>query len=122
MKPRLLHYEQRDQPLLPRRQFAARQAWHLLAGLILLTASLGIGILGYHFFEGFSWVDSLLNASMILGGMGEVNPLVTTGGKVFASVYSLFSGMIFLVVAGVIVAPGVHRVLHRMHLESGSEK
>lgn len=117
----LLHYERRDQPLLPRGQFVVRQVWHLLAGLLLLAVSLGIGILGYHLFEGFSWVDSLLNASMILGGMGQVNPLLTTGGKIFASLYSLFSGMIFLVIAGVIVAPVVHRTLHRMHLESGSD-
>jgi hypothetical protein len=64
-----------------------------------------------------SWIDALLNASMILGGMGPVNQLQTDGGKVFASFYALFSGVIFLVMAGVVVAPMAHRVLHRLHLE-----
>jgi len=111
-------YEHRSQPLLPRRFFIRRVAWHMLAALVVILGSLLIGIAGYHFTEGFSLLDSLLNASMILGGMGPVNELHTTSAKVFASFYSLFSGVVFLVTAGVLVAPVAHRFLHRLHLEA----
>jgi hypothetical protein len=110
-------YERHNQPLISRNAFLKRLLSHSLLAFGLLALSLGIGVLGYHFFEKLSWLDALLNASMILGGMGPVNPIVTTAGKVFASLYALFSGMIFLVVAGLLVAPVVHRILHRMHLD-----
>ena len=116
-KQRLLHFEPRNQPLLSRRQFLSRLAGHILSGTLLILFSLGIGVLGYHLFEHLSWIDALLNASMILGGMGPVNSLTTTGGKLFASLYALFSGIVFLVAAGLMVAPVVHRLLHRMHLD-----
>lgn len=77
---------------------------------------------GYHATEGLSWIDALLNASMILGGMGPVSEIRTTAGKLFASAYALFSGVLFLAVAGVLLAPLVHRMLHRLHLESGEGK
>ena len=98
------------------RQFYHRflQALGLSSGLI--GFSLVVGILGYHFLEDLSWIDALVNASMILGGMGPVNPLQTTAGKVFASFYALYSGMIFLIIAGVMLAPVVHRFLHHFHL------
>jgi len=110
-------YERHNQPLIPRRAFAKRLGRHLLAAFVVLAVSLGIGVLSYHGFEKYSWLDSFLNAAMILGGMGEVSPLVTIGGKIFASIYALFSGIIFLVVAGIVVAPVAHRLLHRMHLD-----
>ena len=88
----------------------------MLAGS-LLGAALGIGVLGYHGFERMSWVDSLLNASMILTGMGPAAELHTVGGKLFASAYALFSGIVFLSSAAVILAPIVHRFLHRFHLD-----
>ena len=110
-------YERHNQPLIPRKAFLRRVAAHALLAFGLLTLSLGIGVLGYRGFESLSWLDSLLNASMLLGGMGEVSPLQTVGGKIFASFYSLFSGIVFLVVAGLLVAPVAHRILHRMHLE-----
>ena len=116
---RHFRYEHRSQPLLPRRHYLRRLVWHGLLGLALIFASLAIGILGYHVLEGFSWLDSLLNASMILGGMGPVNELRTNAGKLFASFYSLFAGIVFLVIAGIIIAPAVHRFLHRLHLEAG---
>jgi hypothetical protein len=87
------------------------------AGLFV-AGSLGIGILGYRFLGGLNWVDALLNASMILGGMGPVDALRTDSGKVFASVYALYSGVAFLVVAGVMFTPVFHRLLHHFHLES----
>jgi hypothetical protein len=110
-------YERHNQPLISRNVFARRVALHTLLAIGLLSLSLGIGVLGYRGFEKLSWLDSLLNAAMLLGGMGEVSPLMTVGGKLFASFYSLFSGIVFLVVAGVLVAPVAHRILHRMHLE-----
>ena len=110
-------YEHNNQPLLSLGEFFLRLLRHGLLALALLVGSLGIGMLGYSYFEGLSWVDALLNASMILGGMGPVNPLQTTGGKIFASFYALYSGMVFLIVAGVMLAPVVHRFIHHFHLE-----
>jgi len=112
-----MRYEHRSQPLLPRRQFVRRLFVHALVALGILLFSLAIGVAGYRATEGMSWIDALLNASMILGGMGPVNQLQTDSGKVFASFYALFSGVVFLVMAGVVVAPMAHRVLHRLHLE-----
>jgi hypothetical protein len=112
-------YEHRTQALLPFRRFARRLLVHASFGLLVIAASLALGVLGYHHFEGFSWVDALLNASMILGGMGPVSPLLTTGGKIFASFYALFSGVAFLVFVGIMVAPLAHRLLHKLHLETG---
>ncbi len=80
-----------------------------------------LGIIGYHSLEGLSWVDSTLNAAMILGGMGPVNELHTTGGKLFAAGYALSSGVVFLAAAGVLFAPVLHRLMHKFHLEIGSE-
>jgi len=87
----------------------------------MIFISLLIGVAGYHFTEGLPWLDSLLNASMILGGMGPVNELHTSGGKLFASFYALFSGIIFLASVAILLAPVAHRFLHRLHLE-GKEK
>lgn len=122
MRHRLLHYERHDQPLLSRRDFLIRQANHVVAGMMVLAVSLGAGILGYHFIEHLSWLDALLNASMILGGMGPVNPIVTPAGKIFASLYAIFSGMVFLVVAGVMMAPAAHRILHRLHMDESIQE
>lgn len=110
-------YEHKSESLLPFRKFLRRLFNHALAGLAIIAASLGIGVAGYHFLEGLPWIDALLNASMILGGMGPVDLLKTTAGKVFASGYALFSGVVFLVVVGIMIAPAAHRVLHRLHLE-----
>lgn len=82
-----------------------------------MAAALSAGVLGYHFIEGLPWVDAFLNASMILGGMGPVNELHSEAGKIFAGCYALFSGIIFIVVAGIFFAPILHRFLHRFHLE-----
>ncbi len=112
-------YEHQTQPLLPRRLFIARLVKHFAVSFFLFFVSLGIGVLGYRIFEGFSWLDALLNASMILGGMGPVNPLSTVSGKVFASFYALFSGVIFLAGASIIIAPVAHRIIHRFQLQGG---
>lgn len=110
-------FEHKNEPLLPRDLFVKRMFNHLLLGTITIFLSLMIGIIGYHYLEGIGWIDSLLNASMILGGMGPVNELHTDSGKIFASMYALFSGIIFLVTVGIIIAPAVHRFLHRLHID-----
>ena len=111
-------YERKREPLIPHRAFIRRMFRHAgFAGLVV-AGSLAIGILGYHFLGGLHWIDALVNASMILGGMGPVDALRTNLGKVFASFYALYSGMAFLVVAGVLFTPVFHRLLHHFHLES----
>jgi hypothetical protein len=109
-------YEHKSEPLLPFRHFLRRQIEHVLIGLGIISVSLGMGIAGYHFLGKLAWIDSLVNASMILGGMGPVDPLQTAAVKIFASFYALYSGVIFLVVVGVMIAPIMHRLLHRLHM------
>jgi hypothetical protein len=109
-------YEHHKQPLASRKVFIGRLKRNGLIGAFLLLVSLAIGILGYHFFENLSWIDSLLNASMILGGMGPVNPLQTNAGKIFASFYAIYSGVVLLASVGILIAPIFHRFLHRFHL------
>lgn len=84
---------------------------------VVLSLALIIGITGYHFLAGLSWVDSILEASMILTGMGPVATLTSATAKMFASVYALFSGTVFLITTGIIVSPVIHRVLHRFNME-----
>lgn len=115
-------YEHHTQPLLSMRAYLRRQAIHVALAAIMVACSLLIGMAGYHGFENLSWVDSLVNASMILGGMGPVNSLNTNAGKIFASFYALYSGIIFLVIAGVMFAPVFHRFLHRFHLADESRR
>jgi hypothetical protein len=94
---------------------------HGAAVIPLVIGALGIGMAIYHFVEGLQWVDAFLNAAMLLGGMGPVNKLHTTAGKWLAGVYALFAGIVFLVLAGVMLAPVIHHVLHKFHLETGKE-
>lgn len=115
-------FEHKNEPLLPRDLFVKRMVKHLLLGTITILFSLMIGVIGYHYFEDMGWIDSLLNASMILGGMGPVNELHTDSGKIFASMYALFSGIIFLVTVGIIIAPAVHRFLHSLHIDEKDSK
>ena len=109
-------YDHHRQPLAKQSVFAKRLAFNGIAGLILLVFSLSMGVIGYHFLENLSWIDSLLNASMILGGMGPVAPLQTVAGKIFASFYALYSGVVLLAAVGILAAPIFHRFLHRFHL------
>ena len=116
-KPPRLLYEHLSEPLLSRAKFLRRVLAHGGLALILLGISLLIGVLGYRGLEGMSWVDAFLNASMILGGMGPVGELHSDAAKVFAACYALFSGIVFLVMAGVLFAPVLHRLLHRLHMD-----
>lgn len=115
-------FEHHKQPLISRQAFIQRVGRSAAAALLLVTVSWLIGILGYHLFEGMPWLDSTLNAAMILGGMGPVNQLHTDAGKLFASFYALFSGIIFLISMGVFLAPIIHRFMHQFHHQSGEEK
>ena len=109
-------YERNTEPLASPQVFARRLALNGLIGLLLLIFSLGIGMLGYHFLGKLSWIDSLLNASMILGGMGPVDKMNTDQIKIFASFYAIYSGVILLASVGILIAPIFHRFLHRFHL------
>jgi len=110
-------YEHRTHHLLNRIQFARRAANHVLLALLIIALALGIGVLGYHYFAQLPWLDALLNASMILSGMGPVDTLHKSSAKLFASVYALFSGLVFIGVASLLVAPFVHRLFHKLHVE-----
>lgn len=114
-------FERRGEPLLPRAAFVRRMALSacVSGGIVLL--SLALGMAGYHVFEGMSWVDACVNASMLLGGMGPVSELRTTSGKLFASFYALYCGLVLIVAVGVLLAPVLHRFLHRFHLEVDEE-
>ena len=111
-------FEAKSAPLLPRPSYYARLARSAAIGLALILTALGAGMLGYHYFENMPWIDAFANAAMILSGMGPLAPLATTGGKLFAGLYALFSGLAFVVVMGIVFAPVVHRFLHRFHLET----
>jgi hypothetical protein len=110
-------FEKRSHNLLPYRLFLKRMLKSMLVGLLILLVALGIGIYGYHRFEKMSFVDAFSNAAMILSGMGPFGPLQTRAGKIFAGCYALFSGLTFIVIVGTILAPLVHRFLHRFHME-----
>jgi hypothetical protein len=105
-------------PLPPPEVFARRLIASTAVGLALVIASLAVGMAGYHGYEGLPWIDAFLNASMILSGMGPLMQPATTGGKLFAGIYALYSGLAVLVIAGVIFGPVVHRFLHRFHIEA----
>jgi len=114
-------FERRREPLLPRKLYFRRLARHSCFSLAIIGASLGIGVLGYHLSEGMGWLDSLLNASMILSGMGPMGELKHDAGKWFASFYALFSGVVFITACGVLFAPVVHRFLHKFHLDTDAK-
>jgi len=115
-------YERKEEPLASPQIFARRLMLNGLIGGLLLTFSLIIGILGYHFLESLSWIDSLLNASMILGGMGPVDVMKTNAGKIFASFYAIYSGVILLATVGILITPIFHRFLHHFHLAEEDEQ
>ncbi len=110
-------YEHKKQPLVSKKVFYGRLATNFLIALLIMLISLVIGVAGYHWWGGMNWIDSIHNASMILSGMGLINPISSETGKIFSSIYALFSGVIFITNFGIILAPAVHRIMHRMHLE-----
>ena len=110
-------YEHRHQALLSRSAFALRVLRNAAYAMLVLVGSLGVGMAGYHGFEKLGWVEAFLNSAMLLGGMGPVDAPRTTGGKLFAGVYALYAGLVFIVVGGLTLAPALHRLIHRFHLQ-----
>ena len=115
--------EKKSEPLAGKTTFLLRLIQHFVIATAMMLGSLVIGVTGYHVCEHLPWLDALLNASMILGGMGPVDPIRTTAGKLFASCYALYAGLVFVAVTGILLLPAVHRVLHHFHVgyEEGSE-
>ncbi len=111
-------YEPKTHPLLSRERFIRRVLLHAATALVLLLLSLLLGMWGYAYFEHLAWRDAFLNSAMLLGGMGPVDPPHSNGGKLFAGLYALYAGLVFLIVAGLVLAPAVHRIMHRFHLEA----
>jgi len=121
MALRFTGFEGRRQSLASRRLFAWRLAIAAALWLIIAATGLAIGMAGYAYYEGMSLADAYVNAAMILSGMGPVQELKTTAGKVFAGSYAIFSGLIIVIASGFVLAPIFHRVLHRFHVESGKD-
>lgn len=118
MKRLVPRFEHRTEPVLSRQRFILRLARSGIIALALIAVSLFIGMIGYHVLERLSWIDAFLNASMLLGGMGPVNTPASFGGKLFAGLYALYCGLAVIIVTGVILAPVIHRILHRFHVEA----
>jgi hypothetical protein len=110
-------YERRGDDLAPRSIFIRRMLGATGLALALILISLGVGIAGYHFLAGLNFIDSLLEASMILGGMGPVKELHRDVAKIFASIYALYSGLLILALMGIVLSPVVHRVMHKFHVD-----
>ena len=109
--------EKRKEKPLPLTDYVGRQLKYAAISILLIVFSLLIGVVGYHHYAGISWIDALLNASMILTGMGPVNTMQTYGAKLFSSFYALYSGVAFLSISAVMIAPLAHRILHLFHAE-----
>ena len=112
-------YEQRKHRLLAWPAFLRRAGRHIFWAILILLGAVSLGTVGYHSLGRLDWIDAFLNASMILSGMGPVDRMETTAAKFFAALYALFSGLLFVAVIGVVIAPWVHRLFHWIHLEDG---
>ena len=110
-------FEQKDEPLLGNQAFLVRLFKSFVVTLLIVSAPLMFGSAGYHVYGDLPWIDAILNAAMILTGMGPVNPMKTDSGKLFATFYALYSGIAFLSMIAVILAPLLHRLLHHFHLD-----
>jgi hypothetical protein len=115
-------FEHRSDKLLPRREFVHRLGWSVAAGTGLIVFSLSIGMLGYHGLGGLPWIDAFLDAAMILSGMGPVSPMNGSAVKLFAGCYAIYCGIALIATTGVILAPVIHRSLHKFHLEWDRDK
>ncbi len=113
-------YETRSHLPLSREKFLLRMIWHFLFVQLLVAVSLWIGMVGYMYYEHLSWRDAFLNSAMLLGGMGPVESPQTPGGKIFAGLYALYAGLVFLISAGVLFAPAVHRLMHKFHWQQNT--
>jgi hypothetical protein len=111
-------YERKHQKLIPFPRFIRRVAGCFLLAFGIVAVALFLGMAGYHYIDGLPWIDAELNASMILTGMGPVDPMRTNAAKLFASVYALFSGVVFLSSIGIVFSPVFHRIIHKFHLDT----
>ena len=116
----LLRFERHHQPMPPLAHFLGRLLLYFAMSNLLVAGSLGIGMLGYRHFEGMSWLDAFLNASMIMSGMGPAQSLSSSAGKLFAGCYALYAGLVLVTAVGLLAAPLFHRLLHRFHLADGA--
>jgi hypothetical protein len=114
-------YERVKDRIAPTHVFVARLVGNAIWVLILVGASLAVGMWGYHTFEGMVWIDAFANAAMILSGMGPLAALQTYDGKLFAGAYALYSGLFVIVAAGILLAPVAHRFLHQLHLDDDKD-
>lgn len=110
--------ETKNQPLSHPKVFRQRVLKEMIRAVGILAIALLIGVLGYHFIAGLNWIDSIYNASMILGGMGPINLIESTPAKLFASFYAIFSGIVLIGIFGLVITPVLHRIMHRLHLEN----
>jgi len=117
-----MFYENKKQKLVSNKKFRSRIMYAVYIDIILLSVSLLIGVMGYHYFNNLSYVDAFMNASMILGGMGPVDLLINDSAKIFAGVYALYSGIAFLTSFAILIAPVYHRFLHKFHLEEKEDE
>ena len=115
-------YESSSEPPISLARFVWRLVLHFCAGALFVLGSLGLGMAGYEHYENLDWRDAFLNAAMLLGGMGPVETPQTPGGKLFAGFYALYAGIVFLILAGIMLAPVIHRVLHHFHWEGPDER
>jgi len=115
----LLDYESRHQPLAPMHRYVGRVVASFVIACVLIGGSLAVGMWGYAHFERMSAIDAFLNAAMILSGMGPADQLKTGPGKLFAGCYALYSGLVIVLASGIVLAPIVHRILHRFHVDEG---
>ncbi|KAB2911024.1 MAG: hypothetical protein F9K29_23585 [Hyphomicrobiaceae bacterium] len=122
MVSKYFRYEARHQPLATRGHYLTRLALSFAAAALIVFGSLFAGMLGYAHFEGMSWLDAFLNAAMILSGMGPAELLKTDGGKLFAGIYAMYSGLIVVLTSGIMLAPIAHRILHHFHIEDDKRK
>lgn len=118
----LFRFDTRSDRLATPVEFAGRLGLNILAALVLVGVALGAGMYGYHLTEGMNWLDAFLNSAMLLGGMGPVAPLLTDDGKLFAGIYALVCGLVFVLASGVVLAPVLHRVMHALHCEDEDDK
>jgi len=110
-------YEHKTHPMLPWRRFVRRLGVHVGAAMILIGISLVVGTWGYHALGEESWLDAFVNASMLLGGMGQIGNITTTSGRVFSAFFAMYAGLLLIAVTTIMIAPVLHRILHRIHLE-----
>lgn len=114
-------FEQRHEPLVSRAAFLRRMTKYALLASGFIAVSLVIGMAGYHYLEGMSWIDAFVNSAMLMGGMGPVSELHTDAGKLFAGLYALYCGLVVIIAIGIVAAPLLHRILHHFHLEVATD-